>query len=318
MTIQQQKENDPANQNTVQNEEGCASTLDKHGTAPEDVSNDGNQTQEQGMVGNKKNSPTTKPSLPSFVRSGLPVEIAKQVVRQKLAKLRHLVLRQAISSDYLDSLFPRLLQHFDPQTVTYNGGIANITEWKISCYLEVMEGGVPTTEPNVELLQLFHPLLDACNDLFLYWFRQKSACNTRNKFNNNTGDNNIQCSRLMTFITRYTPAPGEQALLKVFSRIIFCVIMSSHYFESLTTQHVICFDLQHVDGSGKVDGSVVVALPIDRWSAPESTNSFVGHGGVSHTVLFSFLELCLKTETTNRLCLSCVCLYNILTHWLSF
>lgn len=28
-----------------------------------------------------------------------------------------------------------------------------------------------------------------------------------------------------------------------------------------------------------MDGSLVVALPIDRWSAPESVNSFVGHGG---------------------------------------
>jgi hypothetical protein len=34
-----------------------------------------------------------------------------------------------------------------------------------------------------------------------------------------------------------------------------------------------------VDGAGKVDGSIVVALPIDRWSAPEEENSFVGHGG---------------------------------------
>ena len=53
----------------------------------------------------------------------------------------------------------------------------------------------------------------------------------------------------MTFITRYTPAPGEQALLK------------------------------HVDGAGKVDGSLVLALPIDRWSAPAEENSFEGHGG---------------------------------------
>ena len=37
--------------------------------------------------------------------------------------------------------------------------------------------------------------------------------------------------------------------------------------------------LKHVDGAGKVDGSVVVALPIDRWSAPEEVNSFEGHGG---------------------------------------
>lgn len=34
-----------------------------------------------------------------------------------------------------------------------------------------------------------------------------------------------------------------------------------------------------MDGAGKVDGSCVVALPIDRWSAPEEENSFVGHGG---------------------------------------
>eukprot|EP00560_Eucampia_antarctica_P006519 CAMPEP_0197824576 /NCGR_PEP_ID=MMETSP1437-20131217/1801_1 /TAXON_ID=49252 ORGANISM="Eucampia antarctica, Strain CCMP1452" /NCGR_SAMPLE_ID=MMETSP1437 /ASSEMBLY_ACC=CAM_ASM_001096 /LENGTH=110 /DNA_ID=CAMNT_0043424255 /DNA_START=276 /DNA_END=608 /DNA_ORIENTATION=- len=52
----------------------------------------------------------------------------------------------------------------------------------------------------------------------------------------------------MTFITRYTPAPGEQALLK------------------------------HIDGAGKVDGSIVIALPIDRWSASDKVNSFEGGG----------------------------------------
>jgi hypothetical protein len=29
---------------------------------------------------------------------------------------------------------------------------------------------------------------------------------------------------------------------------------------------------------GKVDGSVVLALPIDKWSAPEEVNTFVGGG----------------------------------------
>eukprot|EP00543_Licmophora_paradoxa_P013205 CAMPEP_0202475886 /NCGR_PEP_ID=MMETSP1360-20130828/93136_1 /ASSEMBLY_ACC=CAM_ASM_000848 /TAXON_ID=515479 /ORGANISM="Licmophora paradoxa, Strain CCMP2313" /LENGTH=134 /DNA_ID=CAMNT_0049103067 /DNA_START=538 /DNA_END=942 /DNA_ORIENTATION=- len=47
----------------------------------------------------------------------------------------------------------------------------------------------------------------------------------------------------MTFITRYTPQPGEQALLK------------------------------HVDGAGKVDGSIVVALPMDRWSQNNENSS---------------------------------------------
>lgn len=47
----------------------------------------------------------------------------------------------------------------------------------------------------------------------------------------------------MTFVTRYTPAPGEQALLK------------------------------HIDGAGKVDGSCVVALPSPKGK------SFEGFGG---------------------------------------
>jgi hypothetical protein len=188
---------------------------------------------------------TDSPSILS--RNTLHQEISKQVLRNKLQKLRHLVIPQAISPDYLDSLFPQLLQDFQPQTVIYNGGIAQIKKWKISCYLEVMQGGIPCTDPNIPLQQLFLPLLDTCNDLFLEWYRQQHACN--NNVNRTTTRTPKRCHRIMTFITRYTPNPGEQALLK------------------------------HVDGAGKVDGSVVVALPIDRWSAPYHVNSFEGHGG---------------------------------------
>ena len=145
----------------------------------------------------------------SFVRENVQQEIVRQVVRQKLRKQRHLVLEKAIRPEYLDKLFPRLLELFKPQTVYYNGGIAKVPEWKISCYLEVMENGVPTTEPNLELKTHFEPLLNACNDIFLYWYRQQHACNRANQ------KTIISCHRLMTFVTRYTPQPGEQALLKV-------------------------------------------------------------------------------------------------------
>lgn len=114
-------------------------------------------------------------------------------------------------------------------------------EWKISCYLEVMSGGIPCTNPNLELLGAFTPLLDTCNDLFKHWYRQQHACNRPLKMNKE-----LNVKRLMTFVTRYTPNPGEQALLK------------------------------HVDGAGKVDGSIVVALPVDRWSG--SNNAFEGGG----------------------------------------
>jgi hypothetical protein len=149
--------------------------------------------------------------FPSFVRANLRKEIAKEVVRKKLRKQRHLVTSQAIDPAYLDALFPRLLALFEPQTVYYNGGVAKVPEWKISCYLEVMDGGVPTTHPHVALCRHFSPLLDWCNDIFLYWYRQQHACNNDKKNRSPV----VGCHRLMTFVTRYTPQPGEQALLKV-------------------------------------------------------------------------------------------------------
>ena len=146
----------------------------------------------------------------SIVRDGVEQEIPKLVLRKKLSKMRHLVLPGGIRPDYLDTLFPRLLELFDPQKVTYNGGVAQVKEWKISCYLEVMDGGIPCTDPNLELLEVFSPLLDSCDHLFLQWYKQQHACN-RPGNPRKVGS----CRRLMTFITRYTPAPGEQALLKV-------------------------------------------------------------------------------------------------------
>lgn len=232
----------------------------------------------------------------SFVRPSLQSEIVRQVVRQKLRKQRHLVLPKAVASDYLDELFPKLLELFNPQTVYYNGGVAKVPEWKISCYLEVMDGGVPTTEPNLALKDHFQPLLDACNKIFLFWYRQQHACNK-------VGQKPVQgCYRLMTFVTRYTPNPGEQALLKVSKSVSqhlveqYCLSFDIKQREAVPLDlamqqtgfmeyascffaHMVFVSLgQHVDGAGKVDGSIVVALPIDRWSAPESENAFEGGG----------------------------------------
>ena len=143
------------------------------------------------------------------VRPEVLTEIPRLVLRKKLAKMRHLVIEKAISPSYLDHLFPKMLELFDPQTVIYNGGIAKIKEWKISCYLEVMDGGVPCTNPNIALLNVCRDLLDNCNLLFATWYRQQHP------LSGGKNGTNPKVKRIMTFITRYTAAPNEQALLKV-------------------------------------------------------------------------------------------------------
>jgi hypothetical protein len=158
-----------------------------------------------------------------FVRSNIKKEICQQVIRQKLLKRRHLVISKLFDTKYLHTLFPTLLQHFCPQSVQYNGGIAQITTWKISCYLEVMADGIPTAQPNLVLCQHFLPILDMCNALFLFWYQQQHSCNyketstlpSNNTTKTKTATTTMRCRRLMTFITRYTAAPNEQALLKV-------------------------------------------------------------------------------------------------------
>lgn len=231
----------------------------------------------------------------SMAKDGIAKEITRGVIRAKLAKMRHLVIQRGIQPAYLDGIMPAIIENFHPQTVTYNGGIAKVKEWKLSCYMEVMEGGVPCADPDLSMLDICLPLLECCDDLFASWYRQQHSCNdaarrrkihvaTKTKGNDGEGvlgeeniangerqastglggnnekatqkqqetqstNDGIKVKRLMTFITRYTAAPNENALLK------------------------------HVDGAGKVDGSVVVALPIDRWTGPEEANSFEGHGG---------------------------------------
>jgi hypothetical protein len=172
----------------------------------------GTQTAQQQQLQDKHDDDKNENETTSIARPTVKKEICRQVLRKKLAKQRHLVVPQAFASSYLDSLFPETLRLFAPQTVHYNGGVARVKEWKISCYLEVMDGGIPCTDPNIPLLQLYRPLLAECNDLFLYWYRQQHACcGTKNTNNASV----TKCQRIMTFLTRYTPNPGEQALLKV-------------------------------------------------------------------------------------------------------
>jgi len=94
------------------------------------------------------NDPTTKgyqevASLPlshsRIFKPTLHAEITKGVLRKKLSKMRHLCVEKAVSPEYLDELMPEILRQFQPQRVNYNGGVANIKEWKVRGREEIVE-----------------------------------------------------------------------------------------------------------------------------------------------------------------------------------
>ena len=111
----------------VEVDEGnAASCGEDTSTAPSGSSNDTNDTPANTTAG--------------VLLGDVHRQIARGVVRAKLSKRRHLVLPGVVSSSYLDSLMPAIVGAvegkpplFRPQNVTYNGGVANVRNWKISC-----------------------------------------------------------------------------------------------------------------------------------------------------------------------------------------
>ena len=126
---------------SVINAEECSDNTAKESASVEvDDTNTSAVASIYSVKGDNNTSQTTIISSPNDIQK----QITKGVVRAKLSKRRHLVLPAAISPSYLDTLMPEIVTNlFQPQTVKYNGGVANITNWKISCYLEVMDGGIP-------------------------------------------------------------------------------------------------------------------------------------------------------------------------------
>ncbi|GMH46311.1 hypothetical protein TrRE_jg2090, partial [Triparma retinervis] len=139
------------------------------------------------------------PSIQTILKDDIHKEISKGVLRKKLAKMRHLVVKEAIKPSYLDSLMPKIIEKFWPQQVVYNGGVANVKNWKISCYLEVMEGGVPCTNPCLPMLDDCSELLDAVDAAFTHWYKQQHACN---KPGVPKREEPYKIKRVMNFITR--------------------------------------------------------------------------------------------------------------------
>uniref|UniRef100_A0A6U6GV36 Uncharacterized protein n=1 Tax=Odontella aurita TaxID=265563 RepID=A0A6U6GV36_9STRA len=79
-----------------------------------------------------------EPSRQDIAKVGVYKEISKEVLRKKLVKMRHLVIKQGIQPRYLDALFPSILEGFEPQVVNvsvYSLQDACNSDWALERYL---------------------------------------------------------------------------------------------------------------------------------------------------------------------------------------
>jgi len=148
-------------------------------------------------------------------------------------KLRHSCIIKAVDPDFLNELFPKILNIFQPQIVKYSNTNPDISskdgshgekiDWKVSSYMEVDQTTPGAMQRNVtcdlNLKSLMMPLLEQCNQLFSSWYEKLHGAGSIKNL-----------VRLQSFVTRYRPFPNENALLR------------------------------HIDGV-HVDGSVILALP---------------------------------------------------------
>ena len=155
---------------------------------------------------------------------------------------QHGVMRDCMPEGFLEELFPKIKEVFQPHVVKYKntnnyirkedaaqsgtGGTQEKVDWKVSSYMELHGslGGQmqKQVQCDLRLLSLCLPMLQKCDELFSEWYCSKKGAGAIHEL-----------VRLQSFITRYRVNSDESAGL-----------------------------LRHIDGV-QVDGSVILALPAD-------------------------------------------------------
>jgi len=148
---------------------------------------------------------------------------------------KHAIFKNAVSPKYLRQIFPDMKRHWKPADLSYG----KYKRWNLSCYCEVWEGWTPKTPPHPPMAKTMEDTLSAAKEIFEKWYAERN------------GLEKVDVITMNSFVTRYSPAPGQDELGK------------------------------HVDGR-KVDGSLILALPTDEpfdwpglkvWDGPKGNKS---------------------------------------------
>eukprot|EP00929_Paragymnodinium_shiwhaense_P092571 TRINITY_DN52526_c0_g1_i3.p1 TRINITY_DN52526_c0_g1~~TRINITY_DN52526_c0_g1_i3.p1 ORF type:complete len:347 (-),score=69.90 TRINITY_DN52526_c0_g1_i3:69-1109(-) len=175
------------------------------------------------IVSNAKSTAFSGPNLAKYLKmKGLPVYARQGASEQEVlavnaatllehlekngdvkrdgVKARHAVIKELISSQRLQALYPEMVEAYKQQPLDYGRNSRYGDKWRISCYLVVMENWKPKIQPHLPMLRCLEAVMLECCEGFQEWYCNLKDCRS------------VDVHIMNAFVTRYKPIDGEDQL----------------------------------------------------------------------------------------------------------
>ncbi|CAE7270281.1 rib4 [Symbiodinium sp. CCMP2456] len=116
----------------------------------------------------------------------------------------HELKKSAVDRQRLVNLFPDIKASYVQQPLDYGRNSRYGDQWRISCYLVVMENWKPKILPHEPMLRCLGSVMSDCVDMFEDWYCQLKGYRLGSK----------KFEVMNAFVTRYRPVHGEDELQK--------------------------------------------------------------------------------------------------------
>ncbi|CAJ1367972.1 unnamed protein product [Effrenium voratum] len=120
------------------------------------------------------------------------------------AKFAHELKQAAIDAEHLQRLFPEIQASYVQQPLDYGRNSRYGDNWRISCYMVVMENWKPKIMPHEPMLRCLGDTMQHCVAQFEAWYCTLKGFRQGSK----------RFSVMNAFVTRYRPVHGEDELQK--------------------------------------------------------------------------------------------------------